>query len=110
MTWPARDGYLGWTSVTGSPQPVPQSNSERTSRVEWHGTLRERLDLIAAVQHNCECSYAATDGSHIVCSVHVMFANDQRALDGLLWNRHLVDRLRSEEGVAAPGTSRQANA
>ncbi len=43
-------------------------------------------------------------------AVHLMCANDQRALDGLLWNRHLVERLRSEEGVGVPGASRQANA
>jgi hypothetical protein len=82
---------------------------EPSSRVEWHGTLREQLDLIAAVQHNCECSFDATDGSHAICAVHVMYAKDQRALDGLLWNRHLVDRLRSEEGVGVPRASGQAN-
>jgi hypothetical protein len=89
---------------------VSHSKPERARRTEWHGTLRERLDLIAAVQHNCACSFDASDGSHAVCSVHEMLANDQRALDGLLWNRYLVDRLRMEEGIGRPGTARQANA
>jgi hypothetical protein len=34
-----------------------------------------------------------------------MLANDQRALDGLLWNRHLVDRLLTEEGIGVPRAS-----
>jgi hypothetical protein len=78
---------------------VSQSNPARARAVKWHGTLREQLDLIAAVQHNCACSFDEADGSHTVCSGHLMYANDQRALDGLLWNRHLVARLRSEEGI-----------
>jgi len=32
-----------------------------------------------------------------------MLANDQRALDGLLWNRRLANRLLAEEGISAPG-------
>ena len=83
---------------------------KRSSRVEWHGTLPEQLDLIAALQHNCECTFDAAGGPQAICAVHLMYANDQRALDGLLWNRHLVERLRSEEGVGVPGASRQANA
>jgi len=57
--------------------------------------------LIAAVQHNCECDLDGTEGSRIACSGHAMLATDQRALDGLLWNRHLVNRLLREEGLGA---------
>jgi len=82
---------------------VSQSKPGRAGRVEWHGTLREQLDLIAAVQHNCECSFDGMDGSLEMCHPHRMLANNQRALDGLLWNRRLVKRLLLEEGVTALG-------
>ena len=67
--------------------------------VVWNGTLSEQLDLIAAVQHNCGCSFDGTTSSLSACSSHTMF-REQRALDGLLWIRHLVTRLRAEEGVS----------
>jgi hypothetical protein len=57
---------------------------------------------MAAVQHNCECSFDRMDGCLNACSGHTMLARDQRALDGLLWNRHLVKRLLAEEGISAP--------
>jgi hypothetical protein len=69
------------------------------SSVVWNGTLTEHLDLMAAVQHNCECAYDGTDGGLSRCSGHAMLIRDQRALDGLLWNRHLVLRLLTEEGI-----------
>ena len=65
----------------------------------WNGTLREQLDLMAAVQHNCECTYDSMATRLSTCSAHTMLTRDQRALDGLLWNRHLVERLRTEEGI-----------
>jgi hypothetical protein len=75
---------------------------QRTSNVVWHGTLIEQLDLLAAVQHNCDCRYHALPQSITACASHIMLAEDQRALNGLLWNRHLAQRLLLEEGVAAP--------
>jgi hypothetical protein len=62
----------------------------------------EHLELIAAVQHNCDCSYDGPDGWLSACSGHLMLARDQRALDGLLWYRRLVTRLLAEEGIAGP--------
>ena len=74
---------------------------QRLDPVEWHGTLIEQLDLMAAVQHNCECRYDTMDQSRSACASHVMLASDQRALNGLLWHRRLAQRLLIEEGVAA---------
>jgi len=73
---------------------------ERVGSVEWHGSLIERLDLLAAVQHNCECRFDATLLLVEACASHAMLAGDQRALNGLLWNRRLARRLRVEEGLA----------
>jgi hypothetical protein len=71
--------------------------------VTWKGSLSEQLDLLAAVQHNCECRFDTVHGGCLVpCSGHTMVARDQRALNGLLWNRHLVKRLLKEEGISAP--------
>jgi hypothetical protein len=70
--------------------------------IVWHGTLRERLDLMAAVQHNCECVY---QGMHTLlhpCAGHAMLTHDQRALNGLLWIRNVVGRLLAEEGITTP--------
>ena len=66
--------------------------------VVWNGTLSEQLELIAAVQHNCGCSFDGTSTSLNACSSHTML-REQRALDGMLWIRHLLARLRAEEGI-----------
>ncbi len=82
---------------------MSQSSPRRAGRAVWHGTLREQLDLIAAVEHHCQCGHRGPERSHDPCSAHAMLANDQRALDGLLWNRRLANRLLAEEGISAPG-------
>jgi hypothetical protein len=73
---------------------------QRVDHVEWHGTLTEQLDLMAAVQHNCECLYDTMAQSRTACASHVMLASDQRALNGLLWCRRLAQQLLVEEGIA----------
>jgi hypothetical protein len=67
--------------------------------VVWNGTLSEQLDLVAAVQHNCGCSFEGTTSSLSACSSHTM-VREQTALDGMLWIRHLVVRLLAEEGIS----------
>jgi hypothetical protein len=71
------------------------------TKVDWNGTLVEELDLLAAVQHNCACSFDRLGARLSICSGHSMLMNDQRALNGLLWHRHLRDLLLAEEGVAS---------
>jgi hypothetical protein len=64
--------------------------------------MREQLDLVAAVQHTCDCTYTREGGSlTMTCSAHTMLAQDQRALDGTLWSRRIVKRLLIEEGIFA---------
>jgi len=91
-TYAARDGVSG----------RELSSMQRLDHVVWHGTLIEQLDLMAAVQHNCECRYDAMGQSQTACASHVMLASDQRALNGLLRNRRLAQRLLIEEGIAPP--------
>jgi hypothetical protein len=81
---------------------VSDTKQHLVGKVVWHGTLREQLDLIAAVQHNCGCDRADSLRPLATCSAHTMLARDQRALNGLLWTRHLAKLLLVEEGVSAP--------
>jgi hypothetical protein len=74
----------------------------RVGKVVWHGTLREQLDLMAAVQHNCGCRFDVAGGAISACEGHSMLTGDQRALNGLLWIRRQVRRLLAEEGLPLP--------
>ena len=78
------------------------STPRRAGGAVWNGTLKEQLDLMAAVQHHCDCSYDVTDAHVTRCAGHTMLTRDQRALDGLLWTRYLVKRLLAEEGISRP--------
>jgi len=63
----------------------------------WHGTHQESLELVNAVAANCTCEFGDM-GEHLtVCEAHRMLATDQRALDGLLFVRHMAGRLKQEE-------------
>jgi hypothetical protein len=63
--------------------------------VTWHGRAAEYRDLVSAVGRNCCCEYGM--GARTQCAAHHMIAEDQRALDGLLFARRMADRLRREE-------------
>lgn len=63
----------------------------------WHGTQVEGQQLITAVGHNCGCTFGVMGIRSTRCGAHEMVADDQRALDGLLFIRHIVARLRAEE-------------
>lgn len=71
-----------------------------SAQAVFHGTRREAQDLMEAINRNCECS--APMGVRLTtCSGHKMLIDQQRQLDGLLFDRHLRDRLRKEEGLDA---------
>ena len=70
--------------------------------VTWNGTLVEQLELVAAVERNCECIFDATGQRVGACPAHTMLKRDQRALDGLLWTRRLAKQRLAEEGITAP--------
>ena len=71
----------------------------RMTKIDWKGSTLEELDLLAAVQHNCTCSFDCLGACLSICPGHSMLVNDQRALDGLLLHRHLRNLLLAEEGI-----------
>ncbi len=68
-----------------------------TRQAMWHGTERESSELLAAVARNCACSYAYGGKRIATCAAHHMLLVDQRALDGLLFERRMTTRLQQEE-------------
>jgi hypothetical protein len=66
------------------------------SHVVWHGTADEALALLAAVNQHCACR---KEHKRVVapCPAHEMLARDQRAIDGLLFMRHMLPRLMAQE-------------
>jgi hypothetical protein len=67
------------------------------TRVQWHGTRTEGLELVQALSRYCACVFNAQGLRISVCAPHEMLCSDQRAIDGLLFSRHIVARLRTEE-------------
>jgi hypothetical protein len=66
--------------------------------VVWHGTQLEARELQVAVAYYCTCRFNEMVGDVIEeCPTHNMLQRDQRALDGLLFARHIVEELRNEE-------------
>lgn len=68
-----------------------------TNQVVWHGSQQESFDLINAIARNCTCEFGMMGVRLSTCPAHLMLMEDQRALDGLLFMRHMVDRLQAEE-------------
>jgi hypothetical protein len=66
------------------------------SRVQWHGTRSEGLELMHALSRHCSCVFGAHGLRASVCAPHQM-CSDQRAVDGLLFSRRIAARLRNEE-------------
>ena len=67
------------------------------SKVLWHGTHSEALELLQALGHNCSCVVTAEGVRLSICPPHAMLLTDQRAIDGLLFARRIADRLLVEE-------------
>lgn len=62
----------------------------------WHGSSQEARDAMNAFAHHCTCYFEAGQ-CKTPCAAHVAFFGDQRMLNGLVWMRRQVDRLRREE-------------
>jgi hypothetical protein len=73
--------------------------------VSWNDTLQEKLDLIRAVDRNCACLYGLMGVRLASCPTHLMLAEDQRALDGLLFGRRIAAQLRNEEWLVRAPTA-----
>ena len=66
----------------------------------WHGTPEESDDLVNAIVRNCACLYGQRAERLRTCGPHQMLAEDQRALDGLVFIRRMAEQLRHNEYVA----------
>jgi hypothetical protein len=64
-------------------------------QIEFKGSEQERVDLLNALRHNCTCPDDMRDPGQC-CPAHSLL-HDQRALDHLLFLRHLEPQLISEE-------------
>jgi hypothetical protein len=68
-----------------------------SSQTVWHGTPDESMALVNAIARNCGCEFGMMGVRPATCGPHRMLADDQRALDGLLFARRMADRLWCEE-------------
>ena len=68
-----------------------------STQVVWHGTQQESFDLVNAIARNCTCEFGLMGVRLTTCAPHRMLTEDQRALNGLLFVRRMVARLRREE-------------
>lgn len=60
----------------------------------WNGNQQESSDLVNAIAHHCECTFAGPFGKRATtCPPHEALTHDQRFLDGLLFARYLARRL-----------------
>ena len=71
------------------------------SQVVWNGTQEESLALVNAIARNCTCEFGLMGVRLSTCAPHRMLTEDQRALNGLLFARKMVDRLLREEFSSA---------
>jgi hypothetical protein len=65
------------------------------SQTFFQGTDEERMALLVAIHHNCQCE-VDEDGPTQNCPPHAML-HEQRVLDGLLFARRIEVRLVAEE-------------
>jgi hypothetical protein len=72
----------------------------------WHGSDVEQLALVSAISRNCSCEFDELDRRLGMCPAHRMLMEDQRALNGLLFARHIAMRLTAEENCT---NSREAS-
>lgn len=68
-------------------------------QVVWYGTQQESFDLINAIARHCTCEFGTMGVRLSTCPPHRMLMEEQRSLNGLLFARHMADRLRREEGL-----------
>jgi len=66
-------------------------------QVVFYGTQDETYALVNAIARICECTHGALGVLTSACASHQMLVTDQRALNGLVWMRRDVTRLRREE-------------
>ena len=71
------------------------------SQIVWNGTQEESFALVNAIARNCTCEFGLMGVRLSTCAPHRMLTEDQRALNGLLFARKMLDRLLREEFSSA---------
>ena len=73
--------------------------------VSWNGTPGEYLELTRTLNRNCGCEFGLMGMQVSRCPAHDLL-EDQRALNGLLYARSIVDTLKDEEWMTrAPASA-----
>jgi hypothetical protein len=75
----------------------------RRSLPVWHGTQQEATDLLNATRRYCSCVLDDSLARVMTCPPHAMMFSDQRALDGLIFARHISRQLMAEEFATVIG-------
>ena len=65
--------------------------TEFTRYAKWNGTAEEWRELQIVVMRHCTCATPQ------VCATHEMVVRDQRAINGMVFARRIVERLLVEE-------------
>ncbi len=66
-------------------------------QIIFGGTQAEKFALLDAINRNCLCELNIMGSRLRTCAAHRMLIEDQRALDGLLFARHIADELLLQE-------------
>ncbi len=77
--------------------------------VIWRGSEAQAFELLQALNRHCACVTTARGALQSMCAPHRMLVDDERALNGLLFGRHIAARLRAEEfgSDPAPGPAQR---
>jgi hypothetical protein len=68
-----------------------------TTRVQWHGTRAEGVELVETLGRHCSCEFTARGLRASVCVPHEMLVSDQPTIDVLLFSRRIAARPHTEE-------------
>lgn len=63
----------------------------------FHGTSDEQSALLEAFERNCDCTYAENGARSTCCAPHRALVEEQRFLDGLLFERWRAGQMLVEE-------------
>lgn len=66
-------------------------------QVVFHGSERERSDLLDCLERNCQCAFAPSGARTVRCPGHTALVEDQRWIDRLCFLRTLRAQLTLEE-------------
>ncbi len=63
----------------------------------WRGREAQAFELLQALNRHCSCVTTPRGGLKAMCPGHQMLVDDERAINGFLFARHIASRLQAEE-------------